>query len=151
MDYGETLVLGGVNIPYERGLKGHSDADVLLHALIDALLGAAAMGDIGKHFPDTSEEYRGISSLRLLEITANKLFQRGYKLINADMTILAQKPRLSAYKEAMRENIARVLNTDICNISVKATTEEGMGFTGSEEGISAHAVVLLVENNIQGD
>ena len=140
----ETLILGGVNIPYERGLIGHSDADVLTHALIDALFGAAAMGDIGSHFPDTAEEYRNISSLKLLKATAQKLSEKGYEIINADITVLAQKPKLSPYIVRMRENIAGILKTDIRNISIKATTEEKMGFTGSGEGIAVHAVVLLM-------
>lgn len=140
---GEELVLGGVKIPYELGLEGHSDADVVTHALMDALLGAAAMGDIGKHFPSTSEQYRDISSLLLLEKTVDMLKRKGFRPVNADMTIIAQMPKLSPYIDAMRENIAKVLCADIGDISIKATTEEKMGFTGAGEGMAAHAVVLI--------
>ena len=137
------LIIGGVNIPYEKGLLGHSDADVLLHAIADALLGAAALGDIGKHFPDTDERYKGAYSLKLLEAVGDLLAQNGYRIINVDATIIAQKPKMSPHILQMRENIAVALKTDANNISVKATTEEGLGFTGKEEGISALAVCLI--------
>ena len=137
------LLIGGVNIPSEKGLLGHSDADVLLHAIADALLGAAALGDIGKHFPDTDERYKGADSLKLLEAVGDLLAQNGYRIINVDATIIAQKPKMSPHILQMRENIAVALKTDANNISVKATTEEGLGFTGKEEGISALAVCLI--------
>ena len=137
------LVLGGVEIPYEKGLLGHSDADALLHALMDALLGALALGDIGKHFPDTDERYEGIDSRELLRHTAALIREKGWKLGNADMTIIAQAPKMAPHIITMRENIAADLGTHIDNISVKATTEERLGFTGSGEGIAARAVVLL--------
>lgn len=137
------LILGGVKIPYEKGLLGHSDADVLLHAISDSLLGAAALGDIGKHFPDTDEALRGADSLVLLERVCSLLEEKGYKIVNIDATVLAQKPKLKDYIEKMRENIAKACKTDMDAISVKATTEEGLGFTGSGEGIAAHAVCLI--------
>ncbi len=137
------LIIGGVNIPYEKGLLGHSDADVLLHAIADALLGAAALGDIGKHFPDTDEKYKGANSLELLAAVASLLKKENYSIINVDATIIAQKPKMSPYILQMRENIAKALKTDVNNISVKATTEEGLGFTGKGEGISALAVCLI--------
>ena len=140
---GRDLILGGVKIPYEKGLLGHSDADVLLHALTDALLGAAAMGDIGRHFPDTDERYRGISSLILLEKAYTLVKERGYSLGNADMVIIMQKPKLKEYIPFMEENIAGALSCEKERISVKATTEEGLGFTGQGEGVSAKAIVLL--------
>ncbi|MEA4972615.1 MAG: 2-C-methyl-D-erythritol 2,4-cyclodiphosphate synthase [Candidatus Metalachnospira sp.] len=140
---GRKLILGGVEIPYEKGLMGHSDADVLVHAIMDALLGAAALGDIGKHFPDSSDEYINISSLFLLKKVYLLLKDNGYNTINIDATIVAQKPKLASYLEKMRENIACELETDIYNISIKATTEEGLGFTGNGEGIAAQAVCLL--------
>ncbi len=139
------FILGGVNIPYEEGLLGHSDADVLLHAIMDALLGALALGDIGKHFPDTDEKYRGISSLLLLEYVYKKIDEYGYKLINLDCSVVCQKPKLMPYIDEIRKNIAFVLNTDISNISVKATTEEKLGFTGRMEGVKAYSVCLLEE------
>lgn len=139
------LIIGGVEIPYEKGLLGHSDADVLLHAVMDAMLGAAALGDIGKHFPDTDEAYRGISSMKLLEHTAALIEKNGYKIGNIDATIIAQKPKMAPYIQTMRENIARAVGTDIKNVNVKATTEEGLGFTGSGDGISSQAVCLLLE------
>lgn len=139
------LIIGGVEIPYEKGLLGHSDADVLLHAVMDAMLGAAALGDIGKHFPDTDEAYRGISSMKLLEHTAALIEKNGYKIGNIDATIIAQKPKMAPYIQTMRENIARAARTDIKNVNVKATTEEGLGFTGSGDGISSQAVCLLLE------
>ena len=137
------MILGGVKIPYEKGLLGHSDADVLLHALTDALLGAAALGDIGRHFPDTDERYRGISSLILLEKAYTLVKERGYSLGNADMVIIMQKPKLKEYIPFMEENIAGALSCEKERISVKATTEEGLGFTGQGEGVSAKAIVLL--------
>lgn len=140
---GRALILGGVTIPYEKGLLGHSDADVLTHAVMDALLGAAALGDIGKLFPDTSEEFRGISSILLLERVAERLRVEGFAVVNLDATILAQAPKLAPRREEMRANIARALALDMDRVSVKATTEEGLGFTGEGLGIAAHAVALL--------
>ena len=137
------LILGGVQIPHETGLLGHSDADVLIHALMDAILGALALGDIGKHFPDTDGAYKNIDSMLLLEQVAQIMKQEGYMIGNVDCTVCAQRPKLSSHIEAMRENIARMLNTDTNNISVKATTTEKLGFEGREEGISAYAVCLL--------
>ncbi len=140
---GRELVLGGVKVPFEKGLDGHSDADVLLHAVMDALLGAAALGDIGKLFPNTDEAYRGASSLMLLGEVARRIAATGYAVVNIDATVLAQRPKLAPYRERMRENIAHALDMDVSCVSVKATTEEGLGFTGRGEGIAAHAVVLL--------
>ena len=140
---GRKLILGGVEIPHETGLLGHSDADVVLHALMDALLGAAALGDIGKHFPDTDDAYKGISSLELLGRVKALLEKDGYTLANADMTVIAQAPKLAPYMPGMRSNIAKTLNVPEGCINVKATTEEHLGFTGRKEGIAAHAVVLL--------
>ena len=140
---GRPLIMGGVEIPYETGLLGHSDADVLLHAVMDALLGAAAMGDIGKHFPDTDPAYRGISSLELLKRVGRLLEESCFLVENIDATIIAQAPKMRPYIDRMRQNIADVLKIDISQINVKATTEEGLGFTGSGEGISAQAVCLL--------
>lgn len=137
------LVLGGVDIPHTQGLDGHSDADVLVHAVMDSLLGAAALGDIGKLFPDKDPQYKGISSLVLLEKTAAVLKDAGYHVGNLDATLVAQAPRLAPYIPAMCENIARVLVIDACCVSVKATTEEHMGFTGRKEGIAAHCVALI--------
>lgn len=134
------LIIGGVDIPYEKGLLGHSDADVLLHAISDALLGAAALGDIGKHFPDTDPRYKGADSLKLLEEVGNLLTAKGYVVGNVDATIVAQKPKMLPHIPQMRENIARVLRVDIDQINVKATTEEHLGFTGSGQGISSYAV-----------
>ena len=134
------LIIGGVDIPYEKGLLGHSDADVLLHAISDALLGAAALGDIGKHFPDTDPRYKGADSLKLLEEVGNLLAAKGYVVGNGDATIVAQKPKMLPHIPQMRENIARVLRVDIDQINVKATTEEHLGFTGSGQGISSYAV-----------
>lgn len=142
---GRRLVLGGVVIEYDRGLAAHSDGDVVLHALCDALLGAAALGDIGQHFPDRSEEYRDIDSRILLRRVIALLVEVGYRVGNADLTIVAQAPRLAPYIELMRERIAADLKIDTAQVSVKATTTEGMGFTGRGEGIAAYAVVL-VEN-----
>lgn len=137
------LVIGGETIPYEFGLLGHSDADVLLHAICDALLGAAALGDIGKHFPDTSSEFKGIDSKILLKKTVELITQKGYKIINIDATVIAQKPKLAPYISKMRENIAKICGIEIDDVNVKATTEEGLGFTGELKGISAHAVCIL--------
>ena len=137
------LILGGVKIEYEYGLLGHSDADVLLHAVLDALLGAAALGDIGTHFPDTDERYRGISSLRLLAYVDQLLEEHGYAVNNIDATIIAQKPKMAPHILTMRENIAKTLGLELNQVNIKATTEEGLGFTGSGEGISAQAVCIL--------
>ena len=139
------LILGGVKIPYEKGLLGHSDADVLLHAVSDALLGAAGLGDIGKHFPDTDPQYKGADSLKLLEIVGQRVVEAGYRISNIDVTMIAQRPKLRPHIEAMEHNIARALNMDVSRINVKATTEERLGFTGTEEGMSCHAVCLLEE------
>ena len=137
------LILGGVKIPYEKGLLGHSDADVLLHAIMDALLGAAALGDIGKHFPDTDPQYKGISSIKLLEYVASLLDEQQYIVENIDATIIAQRPKMRPYIEQMRENIAAALHLSVDQVNVKATTEEGLGFTGSGEGISSQAVCMI--------
>lgn len=140
---GRKLILGGVEIPWEKGLLGHSDADVLVHAVMDALLGAAALGDIGQHFPDTDPAYEGISSIELLKHTGQLLEQEGYVIENIDATIIAQRPKLASYRPRMAENIARALNLPVDRVSVKATTEEGLGFTGTGEGISSQAITLL--------
>ncbi len=137
------LILGGVDIPYECGLLGHSDADVLVHAVMDALLGAAALGDIGKLFPDTDERYEGADSLILLKEVCRVLGKNGYKIVNIDSTVIAQKPKLKNYIDAMRKNIAQACGIDVSMVSVKATTEEKLGFTGRLEGISAHSVCLI--------
>ena len=137
------LIIGGVKIPHTLGLLGHSDADVLLHAIMDALLGAAALGDIGKHFPDTDPQYKGISSIRLLEHVAKLLEEKGYIVENIDATIIAQKPKMRPYIDQMEENIAKALKITTDQVNVKATTEEGLGFTGTEEGISAQAICAL--------
>lgn len=137
------LVIGGVKIEHEMGLLGHSDADVLLHAIMDALLGAAALGDIGKHFPDTDGAYRGISSMTLLERVGDLLTKECYFIENIDATIIAQAPKMRPFIEQMRENIARALGIEVIQVNVKATTEEGLGFTGSKEGISAQAICML--------
>lgn len=137
------LILGGVKIPYELGLLGHSDADVLLHAIMDSLLGAAALGDIGKHFPDTDSKYKGISSIELLKHVGNLLNEHNYKIGNIDATIIAQKPKLAPHIPTMRENIASALNISVDQINVKATTEEGLGFTGEGLGISSQSICLL--------
>ncbi len=139
---GRKLIIGGAEIPYDRGLDGHSDADVLLHAVCDALLGAAAMGDIGAHFPDTDERYRGISSMLLLAETVSKIKAQGFEPVNIDSTVIAQAPRRAPYIEQMRRNIASAAGLDISCVNVKATTEEHLGFTGKGEGIAAHAVAL---------
>ena len=140
---GRALILGGVHIPFEKGLDGHSDADVLTHAVMDALLGAAAMGDIGKLFPDTDDRYLGADSIALLREVDRRLTEAGYRLGNLDVTVIAQRPKLAPYINQMRQNLAAALRTELQNVSVKATTEEHLGFTGSGEGIAAHAVCLL--------
>ena len=142
---GRKLILGGVNIPWEKGLLGHSDADVLVHALMDAMLGAAALGDIGKLFPDNDDAYLGADSIVLLRKVTEVLRARGWRLSNADCTVIAQRPKLAPYIESMRETIAEAVGVEPDRISVKATTEEKLGFTGSGEGIAAHAVVLIEE------
>ena len=141
---GRKLILGGVEIPWEKGLLGHSDADVLLHAVTDALLGAAALGDIGRHFPDTDPELEGIDSMILLRKAKEMLEERGYSVGNVDATVIAQKPKLAPYIDRMRDGIAEVLGVAKEQVNVKATTEERLGFTGREEGISAHAVCLII-------
>ena len=140
---GRKLILGGVEIPYILGLDGHSDAAVLLHAMMDALLGAAALGDIGHLFPDTDPAYKGISSLKLLAVVAARIREKGYEIGNIDATVIAQKPKLAPFIEAMRKETARVLQIDPDRLNIKATTEERLGFSGREEGIAAHAVCLL--------
>ena len=140
---GRSLILGGVRIPFEKGLDGHSDADVLTHAVMDALFGAAAMGDIGKLFPDTDDRYLGADSIALLREVDRRLTEAGYRLGNLDVTVIAQRPKLAPYINQMRQNLAAALRTELQNVSVKATTEEHLGFTGSGEGIAAHAVCLL--------
>lgn len=137
------LIIGGVEIPYEKGLLGHSDADVLLHAIMDALLGAAALGDIGKHFPDNDDRYKGISSLELLRQVGKLLDEKNYVIENIDATVIAQKPKMRPYIDEMRKNIADTLKLDIDRVNVKATTEEGLGFTGKKEGISAQAICCI--------
>ena len=143
---GRDLFLCGTKIEYKYGLLGHSDADVALHALCDALLGAAALGDIGRHFPDTDEKYRGISSILLLKEVVSKVSEKGYNIVNADITVIAQKPKISPYIEAMRENVASALGVDTDFVNVKATTTEQLGFEGRCEGISSTAVVLIEKN-----
>ena len=140
---GRDLILGGVKIPYEKGLLGHSDADVLLHAVSDSLLGAAALGDIGVHFPDTDPAYKGADSLKLLEIVGKKVVEAGFKVSNIDVTMIAQRPKLKDHIPQMRSNIARALNLDAGQVNVKATTEEHLGFTGDGSGMACHAVCLL--------
>lgn len=140
---GEDLILGGVKIPYEKGLLGHSDADVLVHAIMDALLGAAALGDIGKHFPDTDPAYKGISSIRLLEHVGKLIEDKLYVIGNIDATIIAQKPKMAPHIEQMRRNVAEALGIDVDQVNIKATTEEGLGFTGTGEGISSQAIAAL--------
>ena len=137
------LILGGVQIPYEKGLLGHSDADVLTHAVMDALLGAAGMGDIGRHFPDTDPQYKGISSLKLLSCVAQKLGTAGYRVGNVDVTVIAQAPKLKDYIPRMQENLAAILGVEADRVNVKATTEERLGFTGDGSGIACHSVCLL--------
>ncbi len=140
---GRKLILGGVEVPYEKGLDGHSDADVLLHAVSDALLGAAAMGDIGKHFPDTDPAYKGADSRALLRHVVSLVEQAGYELGNLDVTVIAQRPKLAPYLPQMRENLASDLKTELCNVNIKATTEEHLGFTGEGLGIACHGVCLI--------
>ena len=143
---GRPLILGGVTVPWEKGLLGHSDADVLVHAIMDALLGAAALGDIGLHFPDTDPRYKGISSIILLEKVGELLREKGYEPGNIDATIIAQKPKLRPYIDEMRKHVVAALDMSVEDVSVKATTEEGLGFTGTQEGISSHAVCLIRQN-----
>ena len=143
---GRKLILGGVEIPFEKGLLGHSDADVLTHAVMDALSGAARLGDIGKLFPDTDPAYAGISSLKLLAEIGQLLGEKGYSVVNIDAALLAQRPKVAPYKQQMAENIAAALGVDPEQVNVKATTEEGLGFTGDGSGMAAHAVVLLEKN-----
>lgn len=140
---GRDLIIGGVKIPHTLGLLGHSDADVLLHAIMDALLGAAGLGDIGKHFPDTDPQYKGISSIKLLEHVAKLIADKNYVVENIDATIIAQKPKMRPYIEQMEQNIATALGIDVDQVNVKATTEEGLGFTGTEQGISSQAICAL--------
>lgn len=140
---GRTLIIGGVNVPHEKGLLGHSDADVLIHAIMDSMLGALALGDIGKYFPDTDERYKGADSVRLLKFVNDLINEKGYEINNIDSTIIAQSPKMAPHIEQMRKNIATVLRTNIDNVSVKATTEEGLGFTGAKQGISAQSICLL--------
>ncbi len=142
---GRDLILGGVTVPYELGLLGHSDADVLVHAVMDALLGAAALGDIGQHFPDTDPAYKGISSIELLKHVGALLEEKGYVVENIDATVIAQRPKLAPYRPQMALNIAEALHLDVSRVSVKATTEEGLGFTGTGQGISSQAITLLTE------
>ena len=142
---GRDLILGGVKIEHTLGLLGHSDADVLLHAVSDALLGAAGLGDIGKHFPDTDPQYKGADSLKLLQIVAQRVQEAGYRVSNIDVTMIAQRPKLRPHIEQMERNIASAVGVDVSRINVKATTEERLGFTGSEEGMTCHAVCLLEE------
>ena len=147
---GRKMIIGGVEIPYEKGLLGHSDADVLLHAVTDALLGAAALGDIGRHFPDTDPRYKGIDIRILLRHAVELLTERGYRAGNVDATVIAQKPKLAPYIDRMKENIAADLGVDPDQVNVKATTEERLGFTGREEGIAAHAVCLIEKADNSG-
>lgn len=140
---GRALILGGVNIPYDKGLDGHSDADVLIHAVMDALLGAAALGDIGKLFPDSDDAYLNISSMVLLKKVAQALQAAGYAAVNIDATLIAQAPKIGPYRDEMRRNIASALALDVSQVNVKATTEEHLGFTGTGEGMAAHAVALI--------
>lgn len=140
---GRPLILGGVTIPHDKGLLGHSDADVLLHAMCDAILGAAGLGDIGEHFPDTNPRYKGVSSLELLKSCRNQVGNAGYRIGNVDATLLAQAPKISSFKARMKENIAHALGVSSDRINIKATTTEGLGFEGKKEGIAAQAVVLL--------
>jgi 2-C-methyl-D-erythritol 2,4-cyclodiphosphate synthase len=142
---GRPLILGGVHIPYEKGLLGHSDADVLLHAVSDALLGAAGLGDIGKHFPDTDPQYKGADSMELLRVVVSRVLEKGYRISNIDVTMIAQKPKLRPHIEAMEQNIAGAVGIAADRVNVKATTEEQLGFTGTGEGMRCHAVCLLEE------
>lgn len=142
---GRKLIIGGVDVPHEKGLLGHSDADVLVHAVMDSILGALALGDIGKHFPDTDERYKGADSIKLLEFVYNLIKEKGYAIGNIDCTIIAQSPKMAPHIVSMRENIAKALNTNIENINVKATTEEGLGFTGTKQGIASQSICMLVK------
>ena len=142
---GRKLILGGVDIPNAMGLLGHSDADVVVHAIMDAILGALALGDIGKHFPDTDEKYKGADSIKLLEFVHNLIDEKGYAIGNIDSTIIAQSPKMAPHIQDMRKNIAKAINTDIDRVNVKATTEEGLGFTGAKEGIAAQSICLLLK------
>ncbi len=144
---GRQLILGGVTIPFDKGLLGHSDADALTHAVCDALLGAAALGDIGVHFPDTDESYRGISSLKLLKLVGEMISRNGYGIANIDATIVAERPKLRDFITTMRENLAAALGMDSSQVSVKATTTEGMGFTGTGQGIAAWATALILNRS----
>lgn len=139
------LIIGGVKIAHEKGLLGHSDADVLLHAIMDSLLGAAALGDIGKHFPDTDEKYKGISSIKLLTYVGDLIDKNNFKILNIDSTIIAQAPKMAPHINIMRENISKALNINVNQINIKATTEEGLGFTGKKEGIASQSICLLSE------
>ncbi len=145
---GRKLILAGIEIPHHLGLLGHSDADVLVHAIMDALLGALALGDIGKHFPDTDEKYKGISSMELLKEVSKLIKNRGYEVVNIDSIVAAERPKLKPHIEQMRKNVAEVLEISVDKISIKATTEEKLGFTGREEGIKSYAVVLLKKINL---
>ncbi|MEG1311037.1 MAG: 2-C-methyl-D-erythritol 2,4-cyclodiphosphate synthase [Peptostreptococcaceae bacterium] len=142
---GRKLIVGGVDVPHEKGLLGHSDADVLVHAIMDSILGALSLGDIGKHFPDTDEKFKAANSIKLLEFVYNLIREKSYIIGNIDCTIIAQSPKMAPYINNMRINISRALNTDIDNINVKATTEEGLGFTGKKEGIAAQSICILVK------
>ncbi len=147
---GRDLIIGGVKIPYEQGLSGHSDADVLTHAVMDALLGAAALGDIGQHFPDNDPAYEGADSIALLREVKRILSEAGYRIVNVDAMILAQAPKMAPYRDEMRTRLAGAMGIPVSSVSVKATTEEGLGFTGRGEGIAAHAVALIEEKNLEG-
>ena len=151
LTHDRSLILGGALIPYELGLLGHSDADVLVHAIMDALLGAAALGDIGKHFPDTKEEFRGISSIELLKRVVKLLEQNNYSVANLDSTVILQRPKIAAYIPTMVENISSAIGISADCVNVKATTEENLGFTGSGEGAAAHAVALIYKNKDRRD
>ena len=142
---GRKLIMGGVEIPHTHGLLGHSDADVLVHAIMDSMLGALSLGDIGKHFPDNDEKYKGADSIKLLEFVNNLIEEKGYAIGNIDSTIIAQSPKMAPHIETMRNNIAKATNTDVSRINVKATTEEGLGFTGAKEGIAAQSICLLLK------
>ena len=145
---GRKLILAGIEIPHHLGLLGHSDADVLVHAIMDGLLGALALGDIGKHFPDTDEKYKGISSMELLKEVSKLIKSRGYEVVNIDSIVAAERPKLKPHIEQMRKNVAEILEIAVDDISIKATTEEKLGFTGREEGIKSYAVVLLKKINL---
>ncbi len=144
---GRPLILGGIEIPFEKGLLGHSDADVLTHALMDAMLGAAGLGDIGKHFPDTDPEYKGADSVKLLSHVAGLIKEKGYSLVNADVTLIAQRPKVGSFVPQMLEKLAEAIGCDVGRLNIKATTEEKLGFTGEGAGMACHAVCLLMEND----